>query len=111
MIRLGIEVSGNYGWPAAIYLLDRTMSVVEVQTRCLRASAPASLPPPHRGRSATVSGRTAGSHSSEGPRLSPISRTEFVDLAVSLHSRHGKELKRLDGATHRGVRVTSEHLA
>jgi hypothetical protein len=36
---------------------------------------------------------------------------QFVDLAVSLHSRHGKELQRLDGATHRGVWVTSEHFA
>jgi hypothetical protein len=58
-----------------------------------------------------VSGRTAGRHWSNGLRLSPISLPELVDLAVSLHSRHGKELQRLDGATHRGVRVTSEHFA
>jgi hypothetical protein len=51
-----------------------------------------------------------GSHSLDGPRLSPISLPEFVDLAVSLHSRHRKEFQRLDGATHRGVWVTSEHL-
>jgi hypothetical protein len=36
---------------------------------------------------------------------------QFVDLAVSLHSRHGTELERLDGATHRGVWVTSKHFA
>jgi transposase len=28
--RVGIEGSGNYGWPAALYLLDRGLAVVEV---------------------------------------------------------------------------------
>lgn len=29
-VRVGIEGSGNYGWPAAIYLLERGQAVVEV---------------------------------------------------------------------------------
>jgi transposase len=28
--RVGIEGSGNFGWPAAIYLLERGLNVVEV---------------------------------------------------------------------------------
>ena len=28
--RVGIEGSGNFGWPAAMYLLDRGVNVVEV---------------------------------------------------------------------------------
>ena len=28
--RVGIEGSGNYGWPAAMYLVDRDVDVVEV---------------------------------------------------------------------------------
>src|SRR4029450_12528348 len=30
VVRVGIEGSGNFGWPAAIYLLKRDVSVVEV---------------------------------------------------------------------------------
>ena len=30
VVRVGIEGSGNYGWPAAIYLLEREVSVVDV---------------------------------------------------------------------------------
>src|SRR5215217_6833184 len=30
VVRVGIEGSGNFGWPAAIYLLERDLNVVEV---------------------------------------------------------------------------------
>src|SRR5512133_3931253 len=30
VVRVGIEGSGNFGWPAAIYLLKRDLNVVEV---------------------------------------------------------------------------------
>ena len=30
MVRVGVEGSGNFGWPAAIYLLERDLNVVEV---------------------------------------------------------------------------------
>jgi len=68
VVRVGIEGSGNYGWPAAIYLLEREVSVVDVPplmtsrerlsrpgqgkpTRWMRSRSPASPParmPCHR---------------------------------------------------------------
>jgi transposase len=30
VVRVGIEGSGNFGWPAATYLLERDLNVVEV---------------------------------------------------------------------------------
>ena len=36
VVRVGIEGSGNFGWPAAIYLLERDLNVVEVPREALR---------------------------------------------------------------------------
>jgi transposase len=30
VVRVGVEGSGNFGWPAAIYLLERNLNVAEV---------------------------------------------------------------------------------
>jgi transposase len=61
VVRVGVEGSGNFGWPAAIYLLERDLNVVEVPplmtsrerlsrpgrarpTRSTRSRSPASPP-------------------------------------------------------------------
>jgi transposase len=79
--RVGMEGSGNFGWPAAIYLLERDLNVVEVPPLMTSRER---LSRPGQGKTDPVDAVAIARITAREPSLPPVRPTtgEATDLRV-----------------------------